>query len=222
MPPADRSFRALCVDYGGVLTTSMSASIARFALSAGVDGEALRRLFAGAYGGSGDGRGIAALVPMLETGRLSMEEFDRQLAEALSEGLAEPLEAAGLSARLFEGLGPDAQMIEAVRRAKQAGVATALVTNTWGDVAATAAEFPDLFDVEIRSGQVGLRKPEPAIYRLAADRLAVEPEECVFVDDIPANVEGARAVGMWGLLHRDPAITVPKLEGLLGLRLTSG
>jgi epoxide hydrolase-like predicted phosphatase len=156
---------------------------------------------------------------MLETGRLSMAEFDERLAEALSAGLAKPLEAAGLSARLFEGLGPDPQMIEAVRRAKQSGVSTALVTNTWGDAAATVAEFPDLFEVEIRSGQVGVRKPEPEIYRLTAERLGVEPEQCVFVDDIPANVEGARAVGMWGLLHRDPAITVPKLERLLRVSL---
>ncbi len=220
MPPPDRSFRALCVDYGGVLTTSMSVSIARFAVSAGVDGDTLRKLFAGAYGGAGEGQGMAALVPMLETGRLSMEEFDHKLAAALSEGLSEPLESGGLSARLFEGLGPDVQMIEAVRRAKQAGVATALITNTWGDVAATVAEFPDLFDVEIRSGQVGMRKPEPDIYRLAAKRLGVEPGLCVFVDDIPANVQGAREVGMWGVLHRDPAITVPRLESLLGVSLS--
>jgi epoxide hydrolase-like predicted phosphatase len=220
VPSPDRTFKALCVDYGGVLTTSMSVSIARFAVSAGVDGEALRALFAGAYGGAGEGQGMAALVPMLETGRLSMAEFDERLAEALSAGLAKPLEAAGLSARLFEGLGPDPQMIEAVRRAKQSGVSTALVTNTWGDAAATVAEFPDLFDVEIRSGQVGVRKPEPEIYRLTAERLGVEPEQCVFVDDIPANVEGARAVGMWGLLHRDPAITVPKLESLFGIDLS--
>jgi HAD superfamily hydrolase (TIGR01509 family) len=74
--------------------------------------------------------------------------------------------------------------------------------------------------VEIRSGQVGVRKPGPEIYRLTADRLGVRPDECVFVDDIPANVEGARAVGMWALLHRDSAITVPKLESLLDLELS--
>src|SRR5438876_696441 len=72
---------------------------------------------------------------------------------------------------------------------------------------------------EVLSGREGVRKPEAAIYLLAADRLRVEPDRCVFVDDMPANVDGAKAVGMAGVLHRDAAITIPKLEALLGVPL---
>jgi len=217
--PNDRTFRALIVDYGGVLTTSLIASFGQFCASVGIQPETLRALFAGAYGGSGDGGGFAELIPALETGRLGLEEFDRRLAKVLSEGLPAPLDPAGLSYRFFEGVQPEPRMIDAVRRARASGLKTGLISNTWGEVA-TGHDLSGLFDAEVRSGEEGLRKPEPEIYRLAARRLGVTPGECVFVDDIPANVEGARAVGMWALLHRDPAITIPKLGELFGTRLT--
>ncbi|HJP65266.1 MAG TPA: HAD family phosphatase [Actinomycetota bacterium] len=217
--PRDRTFRALVVDYGGVLTTSLIASFGQFCASVGIQPDTLRTLFGGAYGAEGGPAGFAELIPQLETGKLALDEFDRRLAAALSEGLAEPLEPAGLSYRFFEGVQPEAAMLDAVRRAGRAGLKTGLITNTWGEVAA-AHDLTGLFDVEVRSGEEGLRKPDPEIYRLAADRLGVPPEECVFVDDIPANVEGARAVGMWAILHRDPAITIPKLEDVLGTELS--
>jgi putative hydrolase of the HAD superfamily len=68
---------------------------------------------------------------------------------------------------------------------------------------------------------VGLHKPQPEIYRLACERLAVEPAEAVFVDDLRENCEGAEAVGMTALLHRDPAETVARLEDLFELDLSS-
>lgn len=219
MPAPDgRAFRALIVDYGGVLTTSLIASFGAFCASVGIEPDALRTLFGGAYGG--DPGGFAELIPQLETGRLTLEEFDRKLATALSEGLATPLEPEGLSFRFFEGVQTEDGMLEAVRRARASGLKTGLITNTWGEVAA-AHDLTGLFDVEVRSGEEGMRKPDPEIYRLAAGRLGVEAEACVFVDDIPANVDGAKAVGMWGVLHRDPAITIPKLEDLLGVALST-
>jgi FMN phosphatase YigB (HAD superfamily) len=67
------------------------------------------------------------------------------------------------------------------------------------------------------SSQVGLRKPEPAIYRLAAEELAIPPERIVFVDDIAANLQPARELGMAVIHHVDPGSTVRELERLLGL-----
>jgi putative hydrolase of the HAD superfamily len=60
----------------------------------------------------------------------------------------------------------------------------------------------DLFDDIVCSAEVGMAKPEPAIYVLAAGRLGLETSECVFVDDLEANVEAARQVGMQGVLFR--------------------
>jgi len=60
----------------------------------------------------------------------------------------------------------------------------------------------DLFDDIVCSAEVGMAKPEAAIFALSAERLGLEPGECVFVDDLDANVEAARQVGMQGLLFR--------------------
>jgi putative hydrolase of the HAD superfamily len=69
------------------------------------------------------------------------------------------------------------------------------------------------------SGEVGLHKPEPEIFRLGPERLGVEPGDCVFVDDLRENCEGAEAVGMTAILHRGADGTIPELERLLGVEL---
>ena len=69
------------------------------------------------------------------------------------------------------------------------------------------------------SGDVGLHKPQPEIYLLACERLGVEPADAVFVDDLRENCDGAEAVGMTALLHRDAAETIAKLERAARRRL---
>ena len=59
-----------------------------------------------------------------------------------------------------------------------------------------------LFDDIVVSAEVGMAKPTPAIFQLAADRLGLPPAACVFVDDWDRNVEAARALGMTAVLHR--------------------
>jgi putative hydrolase of the HAD superfamily len=59
-----------------------------------------------------------------------------------------------------------------------------------------------LFDTVISSAEEGLAKPDPTIYRLAAERLGVPPDACVFVDDYDVNVRAAETVGMRGILYR--------------------
>jgi HAD superfamily hydrolase (TIGR01509 family) len=71
------------------------------------------------------------------------------------------------------------------------------------------------------SGEVGLRKPDPAIYELAAERLGLSPAACVFVDDLPGNLKPARALGMATVLHRgDAAVTLAEVSGHLGVDLS--
>jgi HAD superfamily hydrolase (TIGR01509 family) len=59
-----------------------------------------------------------------------------------------------------------------------------------------------LFDDVVVSAEVGMAKPDPAIFRLAVERLGLTPAECVFVDDWDQNVAAARDVGMRGVIHR--------------------
>ena len=66
------------------------------------------------------------------------------------------------------------------------------------------------------SSEVGLRKPDPAIYELAAERIGLPPAACVYVDDLPGNLKPARALGMATVLHRgDAAATLAELAALL-------
>jgi glucose-1-phosphatase len=75
--------------------------------------------------------------------------------------------------------------------------------------------FEDLTDTVVYSHEVGVRKPDPAIYRLALDRLGVQPAEAVFLDDKELAVDGARAVGMAAVLFRDNAQAIAEIEALL-------
>lgn len=76
--------------------------------------------------------------------------------------------------------------------------------------------FEQLVDVVIYSDEVGLAKPDPAIYRLLCDRLSVQPDELVFLDDVPENVGAACAVGVHGVLHRSTAASINAVNSLLG------
>ncbi len=75
--------------------------------------------------------------------------------------------------------------------------------------------FEDLTDVLVYSHEVGVAKPDPAIYRMICDRLGVAPEEVVFVDDREEAAEGARAVGMAAVVFRDNTQAIAEVEALL-------
>jgi epoxide hydrolase-like predicted phosphatase len=153
-----------------------------------------------------------ALLRGLETGRLTDEEFESQFAALL--GVAEH---DGLIGRLFSGLRPDEAMLGAVRAARVGGVATGLISNSWGLGIYDRLDSTDMFDATVISGEVGLHKPQPEIYLLACERLGVEPAAAVFVDDLRENCAGAEEVGMTAILHRGSARTIARLEGLLGV-----
>ena len=75
--------------------------------------------------------------------------------------------------------------------------------------------FEDMTDVLVYSHESGTAKPDPAIYRLVCERLGVEPQRAVFVDDHEGAVDGARAIGMHAVLFRDNAQVISELESLL-------
>jgi putative hydrolase of the HAD superfamily len=77
----------------------------------------------------------------------------------------------------------------------------------------------ELFDTTVISAEVHMHKPQPEIYRLAAERLEVTTEECIFVDDLRENCEGAEAVGMTAVRHRNAPETIARLTELTGVAL---
>src|SRR5437763_16679363 len=154
----------------------------------------------------------------LERGELTAAEFERDLALRLRTRSGDPVAADGLLLRMFAGFRHAQPMVEVVRRAKAGGLRTALLSNSWG-LDYDRAGWDELFDAVVISGEVGLRKPEPEIYRRTAAALGVEPSQCVFVDDLPGNVAGAVAVGMVGVRHRTVEETVAELDALFGMSL---
>jgi len=202
---AERDLQGLLVDYGGVLTTNIWDSFDRFCEIEDLERGTLLELF------RGDGEALA-LLRSLERGAIADEVFERDFGEMLG------VEPAGLIERLFGGLTPEREMLGAVAAARAAGVRTGLITNSWGTGVYERAPL-DSFDATVISGDVGLHKPQPEIYELGAERIGVEPEACVFVDDLHENVVGAAAVGMTAILHREPAVTIAELEDLFSLSL---
>ena len=94
-------------------------------------------------------------------------------------------------------------MVDAVRAVRAAGLRCGLVTNNvaeFGDGWRSLLPVDELFDEVIDSSAVGMRKPDPAIYRLALARVDARPAEAVFVDDMPGNVAAARALGITSVL----------------------
>ena len=196
---------ALIVDFGGVLTTNVFESFRAFSDAEGLDPNAVKQLF------RERGEGLA-LLRQLERGELTVEQFEPKFGAVLGIERTE-----GMVERLFAGVGPDERMVDAVRRSRAAGIPTGLISNSWGRTTYDEQLIEELFDVAVISGDVGVHKPEPEIFHLGAERLGVPAEECVFVDDLRENCEGAEAVGMTAILHRGADSTVPEMERLLGL-----
>ena len=147
----------------------------------------------------------------LEIGTLEPHAFSVALAERL--GLDDPTD---LPQRLFAGVRPDEAMIAEVRALHDRGVRTGLVSNSWGDATAYDRElFAEIFDGVVISSEVGLRKPDPAIYALGARTIGLEPADCVFVDDLGGNLKPAAALGMATIKHVDTTQTIAQLRQLL-------
>lgn len=200
------SYRGLLVDYGGVLTSNLFDAFRSFCELEGLAPEAIGQRFR-------EDRACRELLIGLETGSLSEEEFEPRFAAILG------VSAAGLIDRLFAGSGPDEPMLAAVRRAHESGIRTGLVSNSWGTRRYDRELLSELFDGVVISGEVGIRKPDPAMYSLGAQRIGVEPAACVFVDDLPFNLRPATALGMATVHHVDGEQTIAELEKWLGVAL---
>jgi putative hydrolase of the HAD superfamily len=210
--------RALVVDYGGVLTSPLQDSMRSWCEDDEIDLAAFRRVIGEWLGPSYGSE--AAVNPMhaLERGEMAIPDFERELARRLTTHDGRAVEPEGLLGRMFAGFEKQQPMFDVVRRARGHGISTALLSNSWG-MDYPREEWDEIFDAVVISGEVGMRKPEPAIYRYAAEQLDVDPGECVFVDDLGSNVKGAMGVGMVGVKFVSAEQAVAELEALFGLVL---
>jgi putative hydrolase of the HAD superfamily len=201
------TYRGLLVDWGGVMTTDVFDAFRAFCELEGLEPDTLRRRFR-------EDPSSRELLIALETGQLDEDEFEPRFAEILG------VEPAGLIERVFAGAGPDEPMLAAVQRARDQGVRTGLISNSWGTRRYDRELLARLFDGVVISGEVGIRKPAREIYELGAEKLGLEPELCVFVDDLPFNLKPAAELGMATVHHSSTPDTIAELEQLLGVELS--
>jgi putative hydrolase of the HAD superfamily len=198
---------ALLIDWGGVLTTNLFASFKAYCEQAEID----PKLLMGRFRTDPEAR---KLLIALETGALDEAAFEQRFAKLLE------VEPDGLVDGMFAGVAPDTAMVKAVRMAREAGIRTALVSNSWGVHRYPHDMFDELFDGVVISAEEGIRKPAVRMYELGAERAGATPAECVYVDDLPFNLTPAEELGMATVHHTDAAITIPRLEELLGTPLS--
>jgi epoxide hydrolase-like predicted phosphatase len=213
-----RPLNALVIDWGGVLTLPIVDTVRRWIAADQIDWERYVAVvgpwLADAYAQNGDVNPVHAL----ERGECTVAEFERLLAGLLIRTDGGPVTADGLLSRMLSAGTPVPAMYQMIRDLRGRGVRTALLSNSWGADWYPRDDFPELFDAVVISGEVGMRKPEPRIFRHAAALLDLEPGHCVFVDDVAANVEAAIGCGMTGVHHTDPALTQQRLTELFADR----
>jgi putative hydrolase of the HAD superfamily len=229
---------AVIWDYGGVISSPLFRGIGRFEADMGYpEGSILELIFGeSAYMGGGGGDPCDGAAPeaasavthdwhRLEIGAIGLDEYLAGVVERAPQVLGRPIDLEAY--RQFTRdmpLGIHWPVVHCVRRLRDEGLKLGLLTNNVKEFGSEwRATFPvdELFDAVVDSSEVGLRKPDPRIYRLTCERLAVEPSSAVFVDDNLDNVAAARAVGMEAVhFDDDPLAAISELDAILERRGT--
>jgi epoxide hydrolase-like predicted phosphatase len=166
-----------------------------------------------------DGQEVTSPIHALERGECTNEEFELALASELILADGGPVAGPGLLARMFAGSRLDEAMLRLLRRLHADGVPTGLLSNSWGGGYPTEL-FGEMFDAVVISAEVGMRKPEPRIFLHIAALLGLDPQECVFIDDIQANITAAEQLGFTGILHTAAEDTAARVAEMLAMELS--
>ncbi|MCW9034714.1 MAG: HAD-IA family hydrolase [Rhodospirillales bacterium] len=210
--------RAVIWDFGGVFTTSPFVAFRRFEMENGYPQDIIRTVNSKNHHENAWAK--------FERNEVDLDEFDQLFRH---ETAAEGCEVSGKA--VIELLAGDfrPEMIEALRRCTEKYI-TACITNNVNvgagpamfmseDREKQAAEVMSMFELIIESSKVNLRKPDPRIYQLACEKIGVNPEETVYLDDLGVNLKPARELGMKTIKVVDPAVAISELEGFTGLTL---
>jgi putative hydrolase of the HAD superfamily len=210
--------RAVLWDFGGVILSSPFEAFNRYETETGLPKDFIRGLNA---------RNVDANAwAKMERSEVSLEGFVELFEE---EARQQGHKVDGW--RILQSLSGDIrpQMVEALRRCR-ASFRVACITNNMkhgegpgmarsADKAKAVAEIMTLFEHVVESSKLGVRKPDPRIYRHACDLLGVAPEDCVYLDDLGINLKPARALGMRTIKVGDPDVAIDELQAIVGIPL---
>jgi putative hydrolase of the HAD superfamily len=199
-------------DFGGVLTEPVGPMFEAVAAAAGAEPAEVAALLLGAYGADDHP------LTRLEVGELTFAELCRWGEE---EGAARGwrLDLRPMLDHL-DAIAIRPAMLDRVVDLRRRGYRTAVVTNNFREIIAlwrARVDLDGLFETVVDSCEVGVRKPDPRIYRLTLERLGgIAPADAVLLDDFEVNLAGARAVGLHGVLvGADTDAALAELERLL-------
>ena len=202
-------------DFGGVLTTSPFEAFARFERERRLPADIIRRTNAANH--------LENAWAKFERAEVDVETFDRLFAEE-SKALGAEVRGRDVLPLLQGDLRPE--MVEALRRIKAACKTGCITNNLPANAIGSAsgrtlyiAEVMALFDHIIESAKIGLRKPDPRIYRMMIDALGVDPRRCVYLDDLGVNLKPARDMGMTTIKVVSGLQAIAELEAATGLKL---
>jgi putative hydrolase of the HAD superfamily len=210
------TIEAVIFDFGGVLTSSPFEAFTRFETERGLPLDIIRRTNAANH--------LENAWAKFERAEVDIDTFDKLFA---AESLALGAEVRGREVLpLLQGdLRPE--MVEALKRIKvqfKTGCITNnLPANAIGSLTGRTlyvAEVMALFDHVIESARIGLRKPDPRIYRMMVEMLKVDPNNCVYLDDLGVNLKPAREMGMTTIKVASGAQAIAELETATGLKLS--
>lgn len=205
--------QAVVWDFGGVISSSPFEAFARFERDHGLPPDFLRTVNATNH--------LDNAWARFERSDIDLDAFDREF-HAESSALGHPVRGSEVIALLGGEIRP--AMVEALRRLRPR-LQIGLITNNVISPGMRSVdphgrdEVLPLFHHVIESAKVGLRKPDPAIYRLMLDALGVAPQRAVFLDDLGVNLKPARELGMHTIKVGDPDEALDRLEALVGFAL---
>ena len=209
-----RELNAGLFDFGGVFTDSPFDAVDSLEAELGARPGQLREIVFGPYD-----RDTDHPWHRLERGEIALGEARERIVDIGSrEGIeVDPLD---VLRRMSGGSGARELVVECVRELRQRGYLTAIVTNNvveFRPAWTRLIPIEELFDLVIDSSEVGVRKPDRAIYDMTLERLGNIPHEgAVFLDDYPGNVAAAVSLGMKGIVvEADPRPALAELTRLL-------
>lgn len=212
------TIKAVLWDFGGVITTSPFEAFNRFEKAANLPVDFIRKI------NSTNPKTNA--WAQLESSQISVEEFDQKFALEARE-LGHDVGGSQVLALLSGDLRPE--MVNALRMIKSTRRIGCITNNVKSGEGASMARSPEkaaqmnevmaLFDVVIESSKVGIRKPDPEIYKLACREMDIEPGEALFLDDLGINLKPARALGMMTIKVLNTEQALGDLEECLEMTL---
>lgn len=212
------AFRAVLFDFGGVFTDSPFHAVNAYGEELGLGAREVTGIVFGSYEQDGEHP-----WHRLERGEITLDSA-RELILALGQERGLRVDIYELFARMAgnnAGAGARQPLVERVRLLRDEGYTTGIITNNvkeFGDGWRALVPVDELFDFVVDSSSAGVRKPDPRIFQIALQQLGdISPQEVVFLDDYPANVEAARALGLQSILvGGDLQATLRELDELLG------